>query len=288
MRAGARILLMAADPVNRQILSTMLEHPLEVAPGRTFQVSNGGREMLDIGSAIEHWLWSAPEGPLEYEGEEANRAVVALAQGWSTAVVHALAREPLGFDELHAATDGLSRRALQRQLTSMRQAELAVAFPDGGGRPIHMLSDWARAGVAPLIAAARLERRNPMESMAPIDALDIEAGFRLSLPLIELPEQLSGTCRLAANPREEDDRGEPGGPPAGLTGVTARIDRGRVIDCTTGLVREVDAWAAGTANEWLDTVIEPEAKQVRTGGDRWLTDAVLTALHRALFGMRVH
>lgn len=287
MRAGAHLLLMAADPVNRQILSTMLEQPLEVEPGRTFRVSSGGREMLDVGFVVERWLQSAPEGPLDYEGEAAAAAVVALAEGWSTTVVHMLAREPLSVSELHGAIGGLSRRALKRHLDAMRCAELSVAFPDGDGEPLYMLSDWARAGVAPLIASARLERRNPMEPMAPIDALDIEAGFRLSLPLIELPEELSGTCRFAANPREEDDGDRSDEPPVGLTGVTARIDRGRVVDCATGLSREVDAWAAGTANEWLDSVIEPDARRVRTGGDRWLTDAVVTALHRTLFGTRV-
>jgi len=68
-------------------------------------------------------------------------------------------------------------------------------------------------------------------------------------------------------------------------GVTARIEEGRVIACHDGLDIEANAWAAATAADWLDTVIEPDAKQVRTGGDRWLTQRLLVELHRALFGI---
>lgn len=44
MRAGAQLLLMATDPINRGILHTALEHPVEVSPGHSFRVSSGGRE----------------------------------------------------------------------------------------------------------------------------------------------------------------------------------------------------------------------------------------------------
>jgi hypothetical protein len=118
-----------------------------------------------------------------------------------------------------------------------------------------------------------------MEGTAPIDALDVEAGFRCSLPLLALPVELSGTCSLGVN-LEEDER-------SGLTGVTTKIEQGRVLSCTTGLDQKADAWAAASIADWLDTVVEPDAKRVRTGGDRWLADAVLDALHKTLFGIPV-
>lgn len=285
MRAGAQLLLMAANPANREILRALLEHPLEVAPGRTYRVSDGGREMIDVGGVVDRWLQSAPGQPLEHDSATAQRAVVSLAEAWSATIVHMLAREPHSFNELHSAIPGLSRRAVRRHITEMEDIGQLVAFPDGNGSAIYMLTDWMRAGIAPLIASARLERRNPMEGMVPIDALDVDAGFRLSLPLIELPEELSGSCRLGLNLCEEDDDGsDEDSPPNKLTGVTARIERGQVVSCATGLDKTTDAWAAGTANEWLDTVIEPKVKAVRTGGDSWLTGAVVNALHRTLFG----
>ena len=279
MRAGARVLLMATDPINRGILRKMLEHPLKVGPGREYRVTSGGREALFSGFVAERWLQSAPQGPLPSGSPEAERAVGALAGGWSATVIHALAREPLTFEELRRKADGLRRRALQRHLGAMQGAGQIEALPDSGEGALYAITDWLRAGIAPLIASARVERRNPKEGMAPIDALDVEASFRLSLPLLELPTELSGSCRLGLN--LEEDESSP------LTGVTAHIELRRVVSCTAGLDQKADAWAAASAGDWLDTVIEPDAKRVRTGGDRWLARALLDALHKTLFGVPV-
>lgn len=278
MRAGARILLMAADPINRGILRSVLERPLELEPGRIYQVSAGGQEALYAGFVVERWLQSAPHGPLDFDGRDAESAVTALAEAWSATVVHALAREPLTFAELEKAVEAIGRDELKRQLKAMDDARQIEALP-GAGEPLYALTDWMRSGIAPLIASARLERRNPMEGLAPIEPLDVEAGFRLSLPLIEMPKELTGTCSMGLNLAE--DESEP------LTGVTARIEEGRVVAVTSGLDPKANAWAAATATQWLDTVIEPDAKHVRTGGDRWLAEAAVDALHRALFGIPV-
>lgn len=278
MRAGAQLLLLAANPVKRRILREMVEHPLEVGPGREYRVTPGGREALFVGFVIERWLQSAPRGPLPFESREAEWAVAALAEGWSTAVMHALAREPLSFAELHNTVSGLSRRALKRQLEAMLRLG-QVEDLGGKGNPIYATTSWLRAGIAPLIASARLERRDPKEGMSPIDALDVEAGFRCSLSLLDLPRELSGICRLGIN-LEDDESGC-------LTGVTAQLDQGRIVSCVAGLDNKAGAWAAGSAGGWLDTVIEPDADQVRVGGDRWLAGALLDGLHRSLFGIPV-
>lgn len=279
MRAGAQLLLMAANPVKRRILQEMVEHPLAAGPGREYRVTVGGQEALFVGFVVERWLQNAPHRALPFESPRAASAVAALAEGWSATVMHALAREPLTFAELHGLADGLSRRALRRQLDAMRAAGQIVEHRANDGGAIYAITDWLRAGIAPLIASARLERRDPKEGMAPIDALDVEAGFRCSLPLVELPRELSGTCRLGIN-LEDDESGC-------LTGVLAHVDQGRVISCVAGLDGRADAWAAGSAGDWLDTVIEPDAAQVRTGGDRWLARALLDALHSSLFGVPV-
>lgn len=236
--------------------------------------------MLFVAFVVERWLQSAPRGPLPFDSKEAEAAVAALAEGWSATVVHALAREPLTFRELQDVVEGPSRRALQRHLGAMQRTGQVEALNDGGEGTIYAATDWLRAGIAPLIASARLERRDPREGMAPIDALDVEAGFRLSLPLLQLPRELSGSCRLGLN-LDEDEAGSV------LTGVTAHIEEGLVVSCAAGLDGKADAWAAAPAGDWLDTVIEPDAKRVRSGGDRWLAGAVLDALHKTLFGVPV-
>lgn len=278
MRAGAQVLLMAANPINRAILQKMLDRPLRMGSGH-YEITAGGREGLFVGFVVERWLQNAPQGPLAFDGPEAEQAVTALAEGWSATVVHALAREPHTFGELRGAVEGLGSRALKRRLTAMQRAGQVETIPDGSGGAIYAATDWLRAGIAPLIAAARLERRDPKEGMTPIDPLDVEAGFQLSLPLTQLPRELTGTCRLGLNLDEEEK--------ASLTGVTVRIEEGLVVSCTPGLGEKADAWAAATAGNWLDTVIEPDAKSVRTGGDRWLARAVLDALHKTLFGIPV-
>jgi hypothetical protein len=113
MRAGAQLLLMAANPIKRRILREMIEHPLAAGPGLEYRVTAGGREALFVGFVIERWLQGAPHGALPFESQEAERAVAALAEGWSTTVMHALAREPLSFEELHSQVEGLGRRALK-------------------------------------------------------------------------------------------------------------------------------------------------------------------------------
>lgn len=279
MRAGTQLLLMAANPVKRRILREMIEHPLHAGPGQEYKVTANGREVLFVGFVVERWLQSAPQGPLPFESPESERAVTALAEGWSTTAMHALAREPLSFEELYSKVDDLGRRRLKRHLAQMLAAEQVTEHIGSGGEIIYTMTDWLRAGIAPLIASARLERREPKEGMAPIDALDVEAGFRCGLHFVELPKELSGTCRLGIN-LEDDESGC-------LTGVTTQIDQGRVVSCRAGLDGGADAWAAGSAGDWLDTVVEPDAELVRTGGDMWLTRAVLNSLHKALFGIPV-
>lgn len=278
MRAGARVLLMAADPIKRRILQEMAAHPLQVGEGE-YRVTPEGKEALFVGFVVERWLQSAPQGPLLLDTGKAQRAVTALAEGWSATVMHTLAREPLTFDELGRAIDGLGPRALRRHLEAMQSAGQVEAHSGGSEGTIYTITDWLRAGIAPLIASARVERRDPKEGMAPIDALDVEAGFLCSLSLLELPQELSGVCRLGINLAEDES--------SSLTGVTAQVSEGRIISCKPGLDQPADAWAAASAGAWLDTVIEPEANLVRTGGDGWLTRALLDALHETLFGVPV-
>lgn len=273
LRAGAQALSLAADPVNREILLAMSNRVLEMG-GRSYTVSNEGHEALFVSATIERWLARAPDGPIEYGTALARRAVAALVEGWSAAVVHALAREPMTAPELDTAIDGLDRRRLHRHLTAMRGIGMVEALGEGDGT-LYGMTAWLRFGIAPLIASARLERRKDIAGATPVDGFDVEAGFRMALAVAELPEELSGTCHLRLNLDEDrEDR---------RSGVTAEVDRGRIVAARPGFDADADASAAGTLDGWLDTVIDPSTKAVRTGGDAWLTDAVVGAIHGALF-----
>ncbi len=270
---------MATNPIKRGILRKVLERPLKVGPGAEYRITPEGREMLFVAFVAERWLQSAPSGPLAFDSRDAEEAVGALVEGWSSTLMHELAREPLTLRELDRTIDGTSRRVLERHLVAMQSAGQVEARPREGAGAIYSVTDWLRAGIAPLAAAARLERRDPTDEMAPIAALDVEAAFLLTLPLLELSPDLSGTCCLGVDVR--------GAEQSDLVGVTAQVEAGRIVACSLRLRKDADAWASAPAGDWLDTVIEPDAKRVRTGGDRHLARGLLDGLHGKLFGVPV-
>jgi DNA-binding HxlR family transcriptional regulator len=271
---------MATNPIQRQILRTMVTRGIRVKlDNGLYEVSPQGREALFVSFVAERWLQGAPGGPLDFDGPQAEAAILALAEGWQATLIHALAPGPLDFKQLTEAVEGVRRGRVRRLLAALRSVGLVETEPGNGEGAVYAVTDWLRAGLAPLIAAARVERRQGFEEAAPIDALDVEAAFHLALPLLELPKELTGVCRLGVN---LDDEGR-----TSLTGVTAEIDQGRIVTCRPGLEGPADAWANGPAPDWLDTVIEPDAKRVRVGGDKWLPAALLRNLHETLFGIRL-
>ena len=277
--------MMAADPINRDILRGGLGQPVRAPDGQRFETTPSGREGLFAAFVLERWLQAAPAGPIAFAGEGSEPAVNALVEGWDSSVIHALARRPQTFGELRAAADGLSRRALRRLLSAMRRCgQLEARGSTEAGDAVYGATDWLRGGVAALIAAARIELREPSAGAAPIDALDVEAAFMLALPLLELPQDLAGACRLGV--ALGDNPGAPvGDATPEMAGVTAQIEAGRVVSCAPGLDQGAKTWAAGTAGDWLDTVIEPDAKRVRRGGSRRLAAILIDNLHRTLFGV---
>lgn len=259
---------------------------VEIDPGLVtaseakMQITPEGREAAFVGSVLERWFASAPERPLTLGEEDASTALAALLLGWSSTVVQTLAAQPTTLQELHDRIEGVDPEIVEGYVDLLETNRLAESMPAPEGEVRYAATDWLREAIAPLAAAARMERRYPRDDMAPVDTLDVETAFLLTAPLVELParlsSQLNGACRLGV---ELEGRGGP--QPAG---VTVRVEEGRVISCALGLDEGSDAWAVASAEDWLDTVIEPDAKRVRTGGDRLLARVLLDGLHRRLFG----
>jgi hypothetical protein len=276
VRAGAHSLRMATEPVKRKILLEMAGRDVKWTDGRQYTMAPSGREAVFVGGVAERWLESAPGGGLEIDDDRAQAALAALIDGWSATIVHVLATAPATRGELETTIGGLRRRVLKDRLARMRAAGLLATPPGDNKDAPYAPTDWLRAGLAPLLAAARLELRQPLEEMVPPKPLDVEAAFQLALPLLRLPADASGSCALAV---ELDP--EISGSPAG---VTAQVEEGRVVRIETRLDEGADARAEAPAADWLDTVIEPGRKRVRTSGDRLLAGLILVELHKALFG----
>lgn len=233
-----------------------------------------GRELLFVGPVLDRWLARCPAGPLTM-GPEAGPALMALLSGWCSMVIHALAPRPLTLDETVGRVMVLTPEVVEERIVEMVDAGLVDVQADGGEERF-AVTEWLRLGMAPLAAAARMELRYPPGDTAPIAALDVEATFHLTLPLLRLPQEMSGTCSMAV----DLDKGMPATP----AGVTIQVEEGRVSSCEEELLEEVDAWAAASAGDWLDTVIEPNVIHVRTGGNRNLARRLLHELHEELFG----
>lgn len=280
MRAGAQLLGMATNRINRSILRKLNEEGMPWGAGREMQITDTGREILFASFVGELWLQSGPHGAIDPDSDEAEATIQALCEGWSATLVHALSHEPMTVRALDRAIEGIGRAELRRRIDDMHKVGLLEAQPvDGGDEAIYSVTDWLRTGIAPLSVAARLERRDPNEEMTPIDGFDVETSFLLTLPLLELPTDVAGSCRMGV---EVVERGQ-----TRLVGAMARVEGGRVTSCAVQLDDKADAWATGGPDEWLDTVIAPSARRVMTGGDRLLARVLLDGLHEALFGVPV-
>jgi len=274
MRAGALALALAANAINREIIRGVAGTRVAGVDGGHYEVGPAGWDALHISAIAERWLRNAPGGPLSLEDDEDAGPVKTLLDGWISGIVHALARGPRTLEEVEEAT-GLPRRAARIRVAAMCEDEMLAEQRLGeDGEVRYAATDWLRAAVGPLAAAARNELRHPHPEAVPLEAIDVEAAFLLSLPLLELPAELAGTCRLSV---ELD--GEP-------EAVTARVESGSVLALgPEAAPEEADAWASGSAEAWLDTLIEPDAKRVRTGGDKRLARLLLDGLHERLFAV---
>jgi DNA-binding HxlR family transcriptional regulator len=241
-----------------------------------FELTPVGRELWGVATVLRAWLDTNPDGPLALGSNSAKSVIKALVEGWGTCMIRALAARPLSLTELNGLISGLSYPSLERRLGAMRMAGQIERMPGPGRGTPYAVTEWLRRAIAPLGAAARWEHLHAPEQTAPIRRLDAEAGFMLATPLLSLPSDLNGSCRLAV---------ELGGSNGdGLAGVLVRVREGEVASCVASIHGQADAWAAGSAPTWLQAVIEQGGDRLEMGGDRELPQALIEGLHSALFG----
>jgi hypothetical protein len=245
----------------------------EVEGEPVYRTSAKGAQIVYAGALLQRWLHNRPGGALEV-GAPGGGAVAALLCAWSGTVIHALAAGPLTLAELDRAVAPIPEREVVAEHVEAMRRVGQVEVLSSGGEQRFALTDWMREGIAPIAAAARVEIHHPDEATAPPDVLDVEAAFQLALPLLRLPPGLRGACRLGVQ--------IPGGPPL-MAGATAQVDRGRVVSSSTLLEEDPETWATGSPHDWLDTLVDPEAGKIKSGGDTELAGALIAALHERLF-----
>ena len=231
---------------------------------------------VQVTASLRSWLLARAGAGTDPARDPASGPVlVALISGWSSTVIHALAAEPLSVAELRRAVTAVDPATATEVLVELERTGIVSPQPlDGAAR--YGLTDWGREAVAPLIAAAYYERLHTIEDADPPDALDVTAAFQMALPLLTLPERISGRCRLSVWVHDGDQVS---------AGASAEIEAGRVASSSPVLEENPDTFIIGLPIAWCEAVLDPEdgRGKLKSAGDQQLISALLRALHERLF-----
>lgn len=242
-------------------------------------LTEAGEGLLAVADVLEGWLARRPDGPIRPDGEQAKGAIKALAGGWSSTLIRALASGPSTLTELNRVIPDISYPALERRLSWMRSTgQIEPLQKRERGTP-YVATDWLRRAIAPLCAAGRWERRHLPEQSGPITSIEVEAAFLLALPLAPLPPDATGTCMFGA---QVEPTPEGAGP--GIAGAIVEVAQGQIVSTMAAISSAPSSWAVGTPEAWLDAVIDGCFESLRIGGvDAQLPADLINGIHFALF-----
>ncbi len=305
-RAGARALSVLAAPLHVHILKALEEGPkglldLHRAVGsppestmrvytRTLQelgvldrqrqnefpatavysITPAGMSLLKVADLLQRWLLAAPDGPILLGSMAAKSGVKALAGGWSSNIVRAVAARALSLTELNVLIPKISYPTLERKLGTMRTARLVEPQPGEGRGTPYGPTLWLRQAVIPLASAVAWERKFAADMTPQVGRLDVEAAFLLALPLADLDPNHSGRCRLTVEIN--------GGSSPTTAGVIVGVEEGKLVSCTSRLDGEAQASAVGTPLAWLRQMNGGPAGQLELTGDLSLSMGVIDTL----------
>jgi DNA-binding HxlR family transcriptional regulator len=239
--------------------------------------TESGRALLAIGQILERWLQEAPVGPITLGTTASKSATKALVEGWSTNIIRALAAKPLSLTDLNRLIPRISYPSLERRLGALRLADLVEPYPGEGRGTPYRATPWLRRAIVPLAAGAWWERRY-LADPPQIGRLDVEAAFLLAIPLIELPPEVSGKCRLAVEIQ--------GGSSPVFAGVLICVEEGKVISCSSRLEGEAEGWASGSASNWMRRMNGQEA-DLEIGGDADLVREIVEAIRKSALAVKL-
>ena len=240
-----------------------------------FELTAKGRDLLAVAGVLEHWLGSAPRGPMPFDDACAKRTVKALVDGWDAGIVTALATRPLSLTQLDGEISALSYPSIERRLTAMRDSGLVESCESEGRGVLRRPTSWLRHAAAPLAAAARFERTH-LEGSREAE-VDVRALLMLALPIVDPPEEATGTAMLVTQRRSpENERPVP-------EGVTLEVAGGTLLGCAPTVEEGTPSWALGVPDAWLEVIVDGAASRLRFGGEEpKLATHLAVAIHDAL------
>jgi DNA-binding HxlR family transcriptional regulator len=309
LRPGERALGLLATPLNLLVLKSLADRPMRLAelrqatglPAQTtlrghlagleevgaltkrakeqmpYAIENEltpmGHDLLRVAEVLEGWLRRAPNGPISLESGVAKGVIKAFVDGWGSTMMRNLASRPMSLTELDREISDLSYPALERRLSSMRMAGLIEARPGNASGTPYAVTEWARTGIRPLAVAGRCERVHMGQAAAPLTKLDVEAAFLLATPLVDLPEESSGTCQLEV----EIARGR-----RNQAGIRVEVERGKVVACECAFEEPRSTYVAGNPTKWYTAIKEGNLEELRFGGGRRFGETLVLSLHDTL------
>jgi DNA-binding HxlR family transcriptional regulator len=239
------------------------------------EITLAGEQLLQVGRAVDSWLREAPYGPVALGTPAAKSTVKALVGGWSTYAIRSLAAKPLRLTELHKFVPGISYPTLERRLNAMSHAGQIERHQVAGSRGTpYKVTTWLRRAVAPLSLGIGWESKYVPDLAAPVKRVDIEALFLLLVPLLELPESVTGVYRMVVDLKEGDQRD--------FAGVTMRVDEGKVISCSTRMQASPTTAISGDMLAWINWIMFREQKGLTIDGSASLARSLGTTIRKAL------
>jgi DNA-binding HxlR family transcriptional regulator len=240
-----------------------------------YELGPAGPELLAAMVVLSAWLADSPHRSLVVGEHAAKSAITALVEGWGTSMLRALAARPLSLTELDDLISGISYPSLERRLAAMRLAGLVDPVPGRSRGTPYQVTEWARRAVGPITAVAHWEQRHLGAEVRPLTKHDAETVFLLAVPMLRLPTELSGACRLSM--QVQNGKGPT------FAGVLVDVDEGRIASCGSRLEGHAAAWASGSVPAWLRAVITHDLDSLEVGGDLQLARGFLDDLHGSLF-----
>lgn len=244
-----------------------------------YELTHGGEKLLEVADVLQNWLDLSPYGSISLGSPAARSTVKALVDGWQTHIARALAARPLALTELARFIPAISYPTLERRLSAMYHVGLVEPHRNGKTRGTpYKVTDWLRHSITPLTKAVSWEYRAIPERTGPVGRTDVEATFLLIVPILELPSEISGRCRLSVELCHRDG--------TDYAGVTVGVKEGRLDSCVSRLQGEADAWVAGTPLGWFRWVNLGASDSVEIGGDHELAHGLADGIRSALVAVQ--
>lgn len=244
-----------------------------------YELSTRGLEMRDLVLSVAGWLKESESvGAPDAVGKRAWRAVIALSEGWGSALVQALVNEPRTAAEIERELDHRLTPAQRVGLLGRLRASGIMERVRVEGRlegSAYAMTGWGRAGVGQLARLARFESLHLHGRSAPVTVADGVGALCATLPLIQLSDQSDAILEFAVTSNEHPLS------PAGR--LWATLNAGRVMKCRLGSAPEAATIRVqGSVEAWMAAVLDCRPSALSTSGQGTLGEKVVRELHTRL------